>query len=352
MQQSSSIANARTSDDMLTGESVADIWKEIRVALTGIIAGGQTVNSSPRVAAIESPTPSHQTTNAPSAASIPFTDGSTLVLSPMSGLISVTAAPDKLAAVERFVSDFQSSILRQVTIQARIVEVTLAKDGQFGVDWNAVSQIVASKSGVALNTDPSLSARGNAGNVNFTLAGGTPQIDALVDALKLQGDVRVLSSEQTSALNNQRAIFDVTTDEVFFNVSHNAATPQQVSVGIVLDVLPQISADNVLTLNVHPSITHIDHVASIKLADGTRATAPVVARREGDTVARLRAGETMIIGGLLQSHRDSTTNGVPVLQDLPLFGKAFQHTTESEARTELVVLLTPTIIAGQPATGR
>jgi type II secretory pathway component GspD/PulD (secretin) len=233
-------------------------------------------------------------------------------------------------------------------IQAKIVEITLPKERADGVDWNAVARTVAAKSNVALTADPSVAARGNAGNINFTFAGGSTQVDAFIDALRLQGEVRVLSNEQTSALNNQRAVFNVTTDEVFFNVSHNGATPQQVSVGVVLDVIPQISADNVLTMNVHPS------VASIKLADGTTANAPVLARREGDTVTRLRDGDTMIIAGLVQSRMDSTTDGVRGLQDLPLLGKAFQHKTASEARTELVVFLTPTIITGarQPATGR
>jgi type II secretory pathway component GspD/PulD (secretin) len=344
-QESSSPTTGRRESDGLAGETISDIWKEIRVSLTGIIGGGQGANA-PRAIALDQ---NAVQSSAPAAASIPFSDGSSLVLSPMSGLISITASPDKLAAAERFISEFQSSVLRQVMIQAKIVEVTLSKEYASGLDWSAVTR------SVALSGDSSLTTRGNTGTVNFTLGGGSTQVDALIDALKLQGDVRVLSSEQASALNNQRAIFNVTTDEVFFNVSHNAATPQQVSVGVVLDVVPQISADNVLTMNVHPSITHVDRVASVKLADGTTAKAPVLARREGDTVARLRGGETMIIAGLDQSRRDSTTDGVPVLQDLPLLGKAFQHTTASEARTELVVFLTPTIIAGplaQPATGR
>jgi type II secretory pathway component GspD/PulD (secretin) len=202
--------------------------------------------------------------------------------------------------------------------------------------------------------------------VNFTLTGGTTQINAVLNALQTQGNVSVLSNEQTSALNNQRAIFDVTTDEVFFNVSRtpllssnggvvttqSAITPQQISVGVILDVLPQISADNILTMNIRPSVTNIDHVASITLSDGTTASAPVIARREGDTIARLRAGETMIIGGLVQTRKDRTTSGIPILQDLPLFGKAFQHITDNETRSELVVFLTPTIISGQPVPGR
>jgi MSHA biogenesis protein MshL len=153
---------------------------------------------------------------------------------------------------------------------------------------------------------------------------------------------------------------------VFFNVTRtpllgpnggvvstqSSITPQQISVGVVLDVLPQISADNILTMDVRPSVTNIGRIETISLSDGTTASAPVIARREGDTIARLRGGETMMIGGLVQTRKERTVGGIPILKDIPLFGKLFQHINETEARTELVVFLTPTIISGQPVSGR
>jgi type II secretory pathway component GspD/PulD (secretin) len=128
--------------------------------------------------------------------------------------------------------------------------------------------------------------------------------------------------------------------------------PQQVSVGVVLDVLPQISADNILTMDIRPAVTNITSVATVSLVDGTQASAPNIARREGDTIARLRAGETMMIGGLVQSRTDKTVSGIPFLKDIPFLGKAFQHIDNVESRSELVVFLTPTIITGQPVVGR
>jgi len=367
------VASSTASGDVVTGQSVADIWQEIRIALTGIIGAGQ-VNASTRVPAAADPMirAGSAEPSAPSngdagsrAASIPFADGSSLVISPMSGLISVTSSAEKLAAAEKFIADFQESVLRQVMLEAKIVEVTLSKNSPFGIDWNAVTSAISSNNGGTFRGDASATTSGDAGSVHFLLTGGAPQIAAVLSALQLQGDVTVLSNEQTSALNNQHAIFDVTTDEVFFDVgrspvldaggaitTQSAITPRQVPVGVVLNVLPQISADDVLTMNVRPSVTNVDRVASITLADGTTASAPVIARREGDTVARLHAGETMIIGGLVQTRTIRTTSGTPVLRDLPFVGKAFQHTSDTDTRSELVVFLTPTIISGQPVPGR
>ncbi|HXT18165.1 MAG TPA: hypothetical protein VN706_21220 [Gemmatimonadaceae bacterium] len=380
-------AAAASGGDVLTAQSVADVWQDIRVALTGIMASGQpaqgtasgnanNANAPTTGAAGESQTSTGGINAAqqaasgagggPSASNTVFGDGSSLVISPMAGLINVTAMPDKVARVQEFLDDFQASVLRQVMIEAKIVEVTLTKTFQYGIDWSIVSAAASNKFGVTLRSDPSVTTTGNAGNINFTFTGGATSVTAVLTALASEGNVSVLSNEQTSALNNQRAIFDVTTDEIFFNVSRtpllgpnggvvttqSSIIPQQISVGVVLDVLPQISADNVLTMDIRPAVTSIDHTATISLPDGTTASAPVIARREGDTIARMRAGETMVIGGLVQNRKDQTTSGIPVLKDIPLLGKAFQHIDNTETRTELVVFLTPTIISGQPASGR
>jgi len=253
-----------------------------------------------------------------------------------------------------------------VMIAAKIVEVKLDKQFHFGIDWNVVTGSASKSFGIALRSDSTTVTTGNTGNINFTFTGGTTTINAVLTALESQGDVRVLSNEQTTALNNQRAIFQVTTDEVFFSVTRtpligpngsvislqSSVIPQQVSVGVVLDVLPQISADNILTMDIRPAVTNITSVASVQLSDGTQSSAPNIARREGDTIARLRAGETMMIGGLVQSRTDKTVSGIPVLKDIPFLGKAFQHIDNVESRSELVVFLTPTIITGQPVVGR
>jgi MSHA biogenesis protein MshL len=367
-------AAAAGGGDVLTAQSVADVWQDIRVALTGIMQAGmvQAMASQQGAAgAAGAPSQAQQaqqgfSANGPQASSTAFADGSVLVIAPMSGLINVTAMPDRMAAVERFINDFQSSILRQVMIEAKIVEVSLNTTFNYGIDWSVITGAASNKFGVTLRNDPSTVTTGQAGTVNFTFTGGTTTINAVLTALSTQGNVNVLSNETTSALNNQRAIFQVTTDEVFFNVTRtpllgpnggvvstqSSITPQQISVGVVLDVLPQISADNILTMDVRPSVTNIGRIETISLSDGTTASAPVIARREGDTIARLRGGETMMIGGLVQTRKERTVGGIPILNDIPLFGKLFQHINETEARTELVVFLTPTIISGQPVSGR
>jgi len=156
-------------------------------------------------------------------------------------------------------------------------------------------------------------------------------------------------------------VFNVTTAEIFFTVQQTAVgvgptdgvitqsqvTPTPVNVGIVLDVLPQIGADNSVTMNIRPVVTSVARTAQF-IQDGNTFTAPVIDTRESDTMARLRAGETIIIGGLMQTRSERVKTGVPGLMSVPLLGRLFTRYSNIERKAELVIFLTPTIIAGQP----
>jgi MSHA biogenesis protein MshL len=343
--------------DFITAVSVADVWEEIRVATEALVfeapAGGaqSTATQMPGLA--------------PGAANLGSTgrpysrvdpDGRRLIINPIAGTITVSALAAQLDEVDRFIRTFEASIQRQVLIEAKIVEVNLDRTFEFGIDWNAVVNVGSGSVTFRSTTAPS-----DRGNVQFTLSGGAGQITAVLNALETQGDVRVLSSPRVSALNNQRAVFDVTTGEIVFHVRQtlipnpgggatpiSEVTPQQVNVGIVLDVLPQIGADNTVTMNIRPVVTSVARTTTFTAPDGTRIDAPVIDTRETDTMARLRGNETIIIGGLMQTRRERVRSGIPVLSSIPLLGALFTSYKNVERKAELVIFLTPTIIAGQP----
>jgi MSHA type pilus biogenesis protein MshL len=350
--------------DVISAVSVADAWEEIRVAAEGLVfdapAGGGQAQTAQGVAPAGG-------IGAIGSTGRPFSrvsaDGRRLIINPMSGTVTVSAFPAQLEQVEAFLRAFEASVQRQVLIEAKIVEVNLDRSFEWGIDWNIIGK--DGNDSIKVRSAPStpLSTK----NVELFLTGGSGQINVVLSALENQGDVRVLSSPRVSALNNQRAVFDVTTGEIVFNVSQTlianptpggAATPitqvipQQVNVGIVLDVLPQIGADNVVTMNIRPVVTSVARNAEFVGPDGTVFTAPVIDTRESDTMARLRAGETIIIGGLMQSRRETEEGGIPFLKDIPILGWLFKRYTDVERKAELVIFLTPTIIAGQPNTTR
>jgi MSHA biogenesis protein MshL len=349
--------------DVISAVSIADAWEEIRVATEALVfdapaGGGQTQASPTGMPGLGG----MGSTGRPFSRVSP--EGRRLIINPMAGTITVSAFPAQLDQIETFIRAFESSIQRQVLIEAKIVEVSLDRSFQFGIDWTVVADV----GNVNLITRSALPASQNpAGNIELTLKGGADRITAVLNALSSQGDVHVLSSPRVSALNNQRAVFDVTTGEIVFTVNQFAipnavpggtlqfisqVTPSQVNVGIVLDVLPQIGADNVVTMNIRPVVTSVSRTVEFVGPDNTVFEAPVIETRESDTMARLRAGETIIIGGLMQTRREKLRSGIPVLRDIPLLGILFTRYEDVERKAELVIFLTPTIIAGQPTTAR
>ena len=342
--------------DVISAVSVADVWEEIRVAVEALVfdePATQGATSQPLLA---------QQGAAGMGGGRPYSrtspDGRRLIINPIAGTITVSGLPARLEQIETFIRTFEASIQRQVLIEAKIVEVNLDRTSEFGINWD----VVATNASGGFTPGPG---QGQS-NVTLTLRAGNTQITAVLTALQSQGDVQVLSSPRVSALNNQRAVFNVTRGEIVFSLNQqpvvnangqvtgytSTVNPTQVNVGIVLDVLPQIGADNTVTMNIRPVVTSVARTASFATADGTVLQAPVIDTRESDTMARLRGGETIVIGGLMQNRREQVRSGVPGLMSIPLLGRLFSRTVHVDRKAELVIFLTPTIIAGQPPAAR
>ena len=358
--------------------TAANLWQDVRIALealvfydlvtdtTGrarvVVDTGPTASSAAAVAALPVNAANAvlgSAASAPGATAKTSGDGRRLIINPIAGSIFVTAPPATLALVDSYISAFQASVQRQVLVEAKIVRVSLNREFRFGINWS----LLGSKAKLNFGS-------GNIASTNtfsVTLGGGSSMVSVALHALESQGDVAVLSSPMITALNNQMAIFDATTGEVFFAVTqtpvfgpngalisqNTVATPQQVSVGIVLNILAQVGADNVITLQVRPQLSEVSDVREFVSPDGSRITAPVISRRETDTMARVRGGETIVIGGLTQTRRDRTRSGVPGLSRVRGIGGLFGGRSDVEERDELVIFLTPTIIVGaQQTAGR
>lgn len=284
--------------------------------------------------------------DAGAAVSLADGKGRILVINPMAGLVQVTAEWPRVRDVGALLDRMEMSLRRQVAISVRVFEVTTSESDQTGVDWNLVTRGAV---GASLETAT------NPGRpiFNFTMSGDEGQL--MFEALSEQGTVRVLSKPRITTLNNQKAIVRVVTEEVFYAAQveprlvlpGGSATdpvveylPEVIPVGLVLDVTPQVGQDGIITLNVHPMLTHIIRIETSPNLD----TQPVIAVRELDTVGKVADGETLVIAGLLSEGYKDTDAGVPVLKDIPLLGVLFKRTETSKTQTELVITLTPHIM--------
>lgn len=289
-----------------------------------------------------------------------------LVVNKTAGLIQITDRPSALKRVTEFLEKLTESISRQVDLEVKLYDVTLGDQFQFGIDWQKVAiagsgqfQTVASPFGNPSDLNlsrPSLIQPG--GGFNFspsaiTMAFSNRTASAVLQALKEQGEVSVISQPRLRTLNNQTAILKVGTDQPFFAqhtqvISSTGGLNEQsgdivsiITVGTVLSVTPQISADNWITLDITPAITSF---VSEKKSPSGQSSAPVLDIKQSSTIVRLRDGESIILGGLIQNSRSKNTRKIPILGDIPLLGKLFQGQFEAKQKKELVIFLTPRLV--------
>jgi len=296
-------------------------------------------------------------------------DGRRLIVSPKTGVIFITDYPDRINLISNFLSTFEDSIHREVWIEAKILEVTLDKAHQTGINWTSVFNF-AGFYGTLPNTDTIVfpSTEFDPGNtilekVNpsygvFRYSVSNNKIEMMLEALSRQGELKVLSSPRLSTLNNEKAIIRVVREEVFFSsqsqtttsvggaISATSLNLQVVPVGIVMDIIPQISPEGNIILSINPDISHLVTVKEFQ-TEGATARQPVIDRRSVDTVAKVREGETVVIGGIMEERKQEILRGVPFLMKLPILGSLFRRTEQEINKTELVILITPHLMVGK-----
>jgi MSHA biogenesis protein MshL len=336
------------SETRIGGKDDLDFWAELQEGLTAIIF------------ADEKPAAVLRARESGVVSSMTSKDGKKLVISKLSGLIQVRDYPEKLQEVARFLEQMEASSQRQVLIQARFLEVTLRKDLETGIRWDNIqtellnldlTQLSLSWNVFGGGTPTSATGSLLVAGASESLAGGDLVLADLVKALETQGKVKALASPKVATMNNQTAIVKVARQDVYFTseisqgetTTLQSFTPNTIDVGVILDVTPQIGGGGDITMNIHPSITaEYDRVAA---PDGTEF--PLLRIREADTVVKVQDGQTIIIAGLIQEQETTTRTGLPCLTNLPVFGYLFGYRQEVGEKTELVILITPTVLTGK-----
>jgi len=329
--------------------------------------------------------------------------GRNVVVSPQAGVVVVRANPSELRSVEEFLKTMANVVERQVMLEAKIIEVQLADDFQTGINWAAFGSGDNSRaaggvispgttlrptgslsSPTAINPDGSVNASSlitaipgavtgsivtgtGAPGTLFGLAFQTSNFAALMSFLETQGKLQVLSSPRIATINNQKAVLKVGTDEFFVtnvttnitSIGTNAVQSPTITVqpffsGVALDVTPQIDKDNYITLHIHPSVSNvIERTKTIDLGNAGNFQLPLASSNisESDTIVRVADGNLVAIGGLMRETQVRDKGQVPGLGDVPVAGNLFRNQRRQSVKSELVILLKPTVIQG-PASWR
>ena len=180
----------------------------------------------------------------------------------------------------------------------------------------------------------------------FVFSAASDSFSLLIRALKTQGRIDILSRPQIMTLDNQLATIHV--GQSFPYVSGTNVTVGIITnsilykdVGVQLQVTPRISPDGRVLMRVIPEVSSVAPT-SINLGNGTLATAFNV--QNVTTTVSAQDGETVALGGLIQRRDQKDENKIPWFGDLPFVGAAFRYRTQTKAKTELLVILTPHIV--------
>ena len=330
---------------------------------------------------------SEVTPSSPDKPSKPF-----YIMNRQASTLTVSGTDRQHEMIRQFLRMIQENSSSQVLIEAKIVEVTLNDTYQTGINWtkfggkeNYVSANLSTVKPTVLATSPAVNI------LQKNIFDSKVNLTAAVNLLDEFGTTRALSSPRLHAMNNQKAVLSFAEGLVYFNVKVSSTDPvlgstgqvvtagqfsvtstqQTTPVGIVLTLQPVIdSKTNEVTLDIHPTLTRLVKYindpgfevskaqAIAALASNTSsgtATAidslqaitsptPEIETREMDSVVKIKSGQALVIGGLLEDSVTDTDAGVPIADEIPWFGNLFKSVNKTNSKKELVIFLRATII--------
>jgi general secretion pathway protein D len=173
---------------------------------------------------------------------------------------------------------------------------------------------------------------------------------ATLNALREVTDVNVLSAPKLMVLNNHTASIDVgnqvpiSTGSAISTVSTGAPIVNSIDyrdVGVILKVTPRVNAGGLVLLDIAQEVSSVVPQTQAQ----SQIASPTFSQRKISTSIAVQDGETIALGGLISNQISKTRNVIPLLGDIPYLGHLFGSTGNEVQRTELLVLLTPRVIA-------
>ena len=243
----------------------------------------------------------------------------------------------RLAAVVRKLDLKVSDVL----IKVKIVEISLENNFKFGINWSTVGDVSVSQI-----MSPTIGSTDNQISLNFTkiFTGGPLKklgLTGILRAISQDNDVKIISSPSIVCANRNSARIHIGSSVPYTKVTTTKDGDKLTDynyqkVGIKLNVLPKIFKSYV-TLKIRPEISSAKDVSE-------PGQAPIVDTTMAETIVTLKNGETVIIGGLIQTRKSKIINRVPLLGHIPILGKLFSSTEKVDSKKELVIFITPIVI--------
>lgn len=315
-------------------------------------------------------------------------------------LLSVYATEAQHKKIQYYLNQVKQSVSAQVLIEAKVVEVQLNDEFRAGIDWYKFANPFGNSIGLAqsynipstnsLVSDPTTTpfqiglfpkkvTPSGSIDANGVFSFSPTNLDALVKLTEYFGTTRTISSPRITAMNNQQAILSFITNQVYFtlkvdnnntvsssgtasNFATIDSTPNTVPIGVILTIQPSINTiTNEVTMSVKPTISAItgnvsdpsiafaianNQISSSSSSSTTdvQSLIPIVEVKELDSLLKIKSGEVMVIGGLMQETANNIESGLPGVKNIPFLGNLFKSVDKATTITQTVIFLKATIV--------
>jgi general secretion pathway protein D len=247
----------------------------------------------------------------------------------------------------------------QVFVEAFIVEISLDKERELGVEWRSTADFSEGGTSVIGGTNfgtinnvaanPLAAPSGLViGAVDGTISFGGKEfvnVGALIRALEVDSEINVMSRPHILTMDNEEAEINVVenipykTGEKFDTNGNPVFSFSYKDVGLILKLTPQVMESNFVKLNISQEISQL-----VKSTRGIEATAPTTSKRLAKTTVFVKDKEMVVIGGLIKDNEVDSVSKVPCLGDIPVLGALFRAKSTKNQKTDLLIFLTPHII--------
>ena len=236
----------------------------------------------------------------------------------------------------------------QVLVEATIVDVALTGELSLGVEWFIKGSINGNPTRSLLDLGPAGIAPRVPG-FSFSLLDAAGAIRAVLNALASDSRLKVVSSPNMMVMDNHKAVIRVG-DQVPVRTSEAtsistsgvapiiATTIEYVDTGVLLEVTPRVNSSGMVQLDIKQEFNDVQRTTTSGI------DSPTINQRRINTTVTVQSGETVVLGGLIRDRKINTKSGVPGLMRLPLVGALFRTELETNERSELIILITPTAV--------
>lgn len=269
-----------------------------------------------------------------------------------SDLLIVTDLWENINEIKQVISSIDVPSA-QLQIEVRLVERIVSNEKRVGLKLPTSvgvsvqgAESTAPLSGNETNVQKSILSAWYQIPQNGSVTWGVLTVDELratLEFLATDDNSRLVSNPKVTTLNNKKALIRVGTtvpiQEISRGVGGDVISFREKEVDMNLLVIPRVSDDGKITMQVHPIMEEI-----IGFTGPSDFPQPITSKREVQTTVTVKDGETVVIGGLLKESNSKNVEKVWLLGDIPLLGKLFRHTTTKKEKSDLLIFITPKIL--------